>query len=309
MGDAHWRSATPARRKDKFADVQFRKTCQVFDIYEEYDANILINTGDLFDTDGSDWATVNRYTAELNERGITIYCPPGNHDVYGAALSTIDRSAFGNLVANGHVQTLDHEGVCVGDATLYGTSYMHQGKPKPVVGGQKNILVAHEMILENKIWREQEDFTFAHSYLTLNRGWDIILCGHYHYSFLVRVGDRIIANPGALVRIKASKGDMELKPGVLIIDTDTLEVERVELDYAPVEEVFDLTRRPEKVEPTAKFTEFLSSINLDLDLDGDGEDLQHAALSEVTAAELEKAGVSEGAAALVHHYIGEVLAS
>ena len=236
VGDVHLRASSPSKRVDDFPAVQEAKLSEVFEIGKEFEAPILF-TGDLFDSPSPPLSLLAKYIPKFFDYPHDIFTVPGNHDIYGASLSTVPRSGLGVLEAAGAVKILGHASTRLGDFNLFGHSYMHDERPTPI-SGEKNILVSHEMVLVDKIWREQEDYIFVDDYLVLHSGWDLILCGHYHYSFEKKTGSRWVVNPGALVRIKASKGDKALRPGVLIYDTEAKTVVRQELSFEPAEKVF-----------------------------------------------------------------------
>lgn len=252
IGDAHLRDTAPSRRVDDFVAAQELKLRSAFSIGLKNKAPIIM-TGDIFDSHDAALGTLVKYLPIFQSYPYGVYSPPGNHDLYGASLSTVSRSALGVAVASNAVNLLSHEPLILGDFALFGHSYMHEGKPNPLKD-YRNILVTHEMVLMDKLWKEQEDFVFADDYLRKSSGWELIVCGHYHYSFIKERGSRKIINPGALVRIKASKGDMALKPGVVVYDTDTKGAKRISFDVAPASEVFKAI--PKKPKPSEDLVEF-----------------------------------------------------
>lgn len=261
VGDAHLRDTAPSRRIDDFVKAQESKLRAAFSIGLENEAPIIM-TGDVFDTHDAALSTLVKYLPIFQEYPYGIYSPPGNHDLYGASLDTVDRTAFGVAVASKAITLLSHDPVIVGDFALFGHSYMHTGSPTPLEG-YRNILVTHEMVLMDKLWREQEDFVFADDYLRKSSGWELIVCGHYHYSFVKERGSRKIVNPGALVRIKASKGDMSLKPGVFVYDVDSKGLKRILFGVEPSSKVFKpAVKKPEPAEELVEFAGVLAKQNV-----------------------------------------------
>ena len=301
VGDMHLRSATPSRRKDDFASSQFSKVSQIFDIANKNDA-VIIQTGDIFDTESSDIKTMVRYLPMFLSYGRGVYSAIGNHDVYGASLDTVPRTALGLFASVGAVSLLGHEPVVLDNSkiSICGTSYMHAGDPKPSPEADHNILVVHDMILENKIWKEQDNFTYAYDYAIQHSGWDVILCGHYHYSFEHRQGKVLVINPGAVVRIKASKGDMALKPSVVLYDTNTRKSEWVMLEHALVEDVF----HPAETTPVAAVNPALEEFVASLTPEVKNEIVQ-GSIVDVTLQVLREVGCRPAVADLIKHYLGK----
>jgi len=242
IGDLHLRATAPVSRIDDFVEAQAQKVRAIVNIVKAREA-IAVFTGDLFDRPDPPYALVNRYVPILNElESCTKYVVPGNHDVYGGSLATLGRSALGNLVAHRSINLLGPEPMRFrgprGPVALFGTSYMHPNCPSPDPDCSLNVLVAHEMIVENQLYREQEDFTLVDQILLDRPGWDMIVCGHYHYRFLRESGTTRIVNPGAVVRVKASVGDLALEPAVYGWNLNTNELELIPLPHLPSKQVF-----------------------------------------------------------------------
>lgn len=302
VGDMHLRSATPARRKDDFASAQFAKVSQIFDIARQNEA-VIVQTGDIFDTESSDLKTMVRYLPMFLDYEHGVYSAIGNHDVYGASIDTVPRTALGLFASVGAVKLLGHEPAVLGggQVSICGTSYMHDGEPKPDPGMPHNILVVHDMILVDKIWKEQDHFTYAYDYAIQHSDWDVILCGHYHYSFEHRQGQVLVVNPGAVVRIKASKGDMALKPSVVLYDTVTRKSEWVTLNHAPVEEVF----HPAEIAPVAAVNPALEEFVASLTPEVKNEIVQ-GSIADITIQVLREVECRPAVADLIKHYLGKV---
>ncbi len=296
VGDVHARSVNPLRRKDDFQKTHRSKLAQVMELGNKHEAPLLL-TGDVFDAKSLTLSTLIDYLMIFATYKHGIYAAPGNHDLYGTSLASIERSPLGVLTAAGVVKLLGHIPTQLyDDVLLCGHSYMHEGKPSPIQGFH-NVLVTHEMVLEDKLFQEQENFTYVGDYLLKNRGWDLVLCGHYHYEFARRVGDSWIVNPGALVRIKASRGDMALRPGVGLYDIDERTYEKIYIDAAPVEEVFSaaLVQNP-KVE-SEEITKFVEQISIK------EEAILHGDLSEVTLMVLREADPPQDVAETVRELL------
>lgn len=305
VGDMHLRSAQPARRKDDFSEAQYKKVEHIFRVAKHYEAPI-IQTGDVFDTETSDLKTMVRYLPMFLNYEHGVYCAIGNHDVYGASITTVPRTALGLFASVGAVRLLGHEPVLIGNdqVAVCGTSYMHEGHPSPV-DGKHNILVSHEMVLVDKIWKEQEHFTYAYDYAIQNSGWDVILCGHYHYSFKQTQGNLLILNPGAVVRIKASKGDMALVPSVVLYDTVTRKNDWLPLSpVEPSEKVFVPAEAPVVPAVNPDLEDFVASLSPSVK-----ENMNYGPLSDVVIRVIEDVDCRQEVSDLIKRYLAQVEAS
>lgn len=309
VGDPHWRSTAPARRIDDFVEAQYRKTCTVRDLANEHEA-ITVLLGDLFDTDESTNQTIIRYLTLLRTFRFPVLALPGNHDVYGANLETLKRSAYGVLEAAGVIERIDHAPRRLAKGVyIVGHTYMHTDKPKPVKGAALNILATHEMVIGEKIWREQEEFELADQYLDQNRGWDMIFAGHFHGDFMQKdARGRYICNPGSLVRIKASTRDMAMDPGVLLLDTVTRKIRRISLGAPPAKQVFDFDalQKPKAEDATVVVDEFVAAVAAKSD---DGELPAFGRLSEAISAGIKETQCRKRVAKIVRRAFEDVLAA
>lgn len=309
VGDPHWRSTAPARRIDDFVEAQYRKTCTVRDLANKHKA-VTVLLGDLFDTDASTNQTIIRYMKLLRTFEGPVLALPGNHDVYGANLETLKRSAYGVLEAAGVIERIDHAPRRLAKGVyIVGHTYMHADKPKPVRGAALNILATHEMVIGEKIWREQEEYELADQYLDAHRGWDMIFAGHFHGDFMQKdARGRYICNPGSLVRIKASTRDMAMDPGVLLLDTATRKIRRISLGAAPAKKVFDFDalQRPKGEDATVVVDEFVAAV---AERSDGGELPAFGALSEAVTAGIKRTRARKRVAKIVRRCFEESLSA
>jgi DNA repair exonuclease SbcCD nuclease subunit len=313
LGDPHLRTTRPAKRIDNFEETQYRKLMQVFEIGAQYKAPILC-TGDLSDIEAPSLTLLVRYLPAFLRYPYGIYVVPGNHDVDGANLKTHPRTAFGVFVAAGAITPLGHIPTEIGPGVVaVGHTYMHQDPPPAALPECFNILVSHEMVIEDKLFPEQESFTLVQDHLNAYPEYDHILCGHYHYRFAWqdmnadRRKNRVICNPGALVRIKASVGDMALLPGVFLFDTDTQDVRTVILDHEPASTIF--APAAAKMVPAydnKQITAFAGLVSQTMTESGD---TNFSSLSALIHAQIAEAGCDRDVADLIIDYMSRAGAS
>lgn len=302
LGDVHLRSNNPASRVDSFFDTQMEKMKEVISLANESQASILC-TGDVFDRPDSSHSLLAKYLPVFRQLEGRFLVVPGNHDIYGANLGTLDRSALGVFASSGVLDILSHDPIIVGNVGIGGTSYMHNGDLVAPKGTDYNILVVHDMVLLEKEWREQEEFSYADKYLENMDGWDIILCGHYHYRFFLENNGKFILNPGAMVRVKASLGDLNLVPSVYLNDGSNFEL--INLKSAkPILEVFAPKYQKEKksVVKQELIEDFVRSLSEGVD--GEEEDNLFD-ISSIIISKIKDFGCNEEVGRLVQYYIAK----
>ena len=271
FGDSHFETRRPSsRRNEDYFGTLMDKLAQVFQICQDKECSCIIQVGDFFNSPNVSLNAIIELIFFLYNQETPLYCIYGQHDIFGHSESTLKRSPIRVLeVATAIRKILDSKGTVLSvgsgtEAVLYGASF-GQSIPDPdraiVLPSSRNILVIHDMIGDRPLFPGQ-DLKDPINFLREHSEYSIVFCGDYHYRFLQRWKDRVIINPGALVRKTLSKWDRELKPCVGIIDTTTLEVEFIDLQVQPTVEVFDLSlldKREEGISSLSGFIERLES--------------------------------------------------
>lgn len=101
------------------------------------------------------------------------------------------------------------------DTVLYGCSW-NEEIPVPADETKFNILVIHKMISNNDYWKGNIKFTNAGSFLTKHK-FDLIVSGDNHNPFYFKLLNRIIVNPGSMMRKNIDQ--INYQPGFFIYDS------------------------------------------------------------------------------------------
>lgn len=247
LGDLQLTNKSPERRIDNYWKTLRGKLSQALTIFDEKECDCVVQVGDFFDSP----TVAKKVESEIiqlfhcfgRDEDRRVLCVWGQHDVSGHSKFTLSNSPLAVLQAARIVKILDGNPVYVGSEEniirFYGASF---GEPIPEPSEESyNILVTHRMIGNRPLWPTQE-LVGPRQFLRKHPGYNLIVCGDYHYRFTETWNGRTIVNPGAIIRKTISKFDLEHKPAVVIFDTDTGELEVVELNIEPPEKVFDLTR-------------------------------------------------------------------
>ena len=241
--DSHGTVKGPEGRKDVYYASFLRKLYEVGKVAKVIDADMIIHTGDLFHT-----ARVsNKFAGQTSELikaiGKPFYVVPGNHDIEGYTIDTIDQTTLGLLSKAGVVTLLDREHpiniiasqgneeytISISGQEYY--AHIDEGNPQDFEMQQDesdlNILCIHGYIADTpqhpniKCTMVQDIVTDA----------DIILCGHYHRQFAWEGQDVSIYNPGSMMRVEQTEYNKTHIPqfGILDISLDNQGV--VQYDY------------------------------------------------------------------------------
>lgn len=273
--DPHGRANNPISRLDDFPSTILAKIEWAIDYANKHNAYVLC---------GGDWLnrpdTSPNYIGALakilvSAKKLPIYTVLGNHDVYGYNASTFSRTPLHILEEIGVIQVLTEEPILLGDVTLSGASASYdldkQDKShylmidKEKLGEGPWIHIVHGFLAKNK-WGDFVEHTTIDEIKDAHP--DIILSGHEHSGFgIVEKYGKIFCNPGALARVTAGVGDVNMTVSVLMIDTDKDEMlSLVKCPLAkPAEEVIDREKLLKEKEHAEKMQKFFTSVS-DIDL-------------------------------------------
>jgi len=235
VGDLHLRGSSPRSRTDNFPDAQYDKFWQVLALTEPRN-DIILQAGDFFDSSSVGNATLNRYIDHLyrcvdHDCGSYLYTVFGQHDMYMWNLKHMHKTSLGTLIYAGLVQLL-YEKVshvpCEDNLELYGASW-GQEVPKPAANSKFKVLVVHGSIGDVPLFPGHA-IDHPKKFVRKHPGYDLILCGDYHYPFEYRVGDTLIINPGALCR--QSLAEKDIVPSVVVYDMESQRAQWHQLEYA-----------------------------------------------------------------------------
>ena len=268
LGDLHFRLSNPRNRLDSYVDAFKCKMTQVFDYANKNYVDAILCPGDFFDTPQPSYSTLIEFVDLIANTPVRILGALGNHDCINietrrhTALNIATQLCFLGALHVGYQDTvlLDNN-IC-----LHFRSYTHyiddpekksyQIRKAPGL----NILIAHGMILP-------EPAPFTHTLVeNVETDADVVLCGHYHLPFIKKHNGTLFINPGSLMRSSAGSGDMNRTPQFVVLDTETLEYEIVQLQAAPGYEVLDRTELDEKKEQEAAMSEFVELAKAQIDL-------------------------------------------
>ena len=266
INDTHLTAEKPIARLDDAVATQFDKFHFVLDWAQQRNARIL-HGGDFFDTSRS-WRALAMYIRLLREHGdVGIYVVSGQHDDYFYNEGAKSHTALGILVEAGLVKMIPNQGVTIRSLTEGGGSlseaitaqgYSYGQEPNGEVANVHHdgprIMVIHKMILMEKLWAKQENYTSAPIFLRRHKDFDLILCGDAHQKFDYSIGKRVICNTGPLLRAEASEEMIKHSPGFYSYNTETRKLTWVSIPHRPASEV--LSR--EHIEETARVDELLT---------------------------------------------------
>lgn len=252
LGDSHFDNHRPDRRLDAdYFATMLGKLIQVVEIYKERKCDVLLQVGDFFNSFRANDEIKSALIAYLREEELRICCVYGQHDISGHSETTFKNSPLRVLEASGVVKILGADYHTLGptffrNIYFYGASF-GQKIPKPDDVDAYNVLVVHQMIGDEPLFPGQ-DIQHPRAFLRKKLDYNLIVCGDYHYRFVEESQGRFCINPGAMIRKTIADKDLELKPAVVVFDTEERAYEIIELNIEPAELIFDISRKKKKGE-------------------------------------------------------------
>ena len=238
VGDLHLRGNNPRNRIDDYPEVAKEKLREVFRIAVEQKADYILQPGDIFDRPEVGINVLLEYADVLQESPVSIYCTIGNHDIYGYNVDSYNRSSLRLLEMLVPQLTVIRS---ASDRPIYLSNGRHKvyltatpysrdmdingyGYGPDVEYPEKNhigIHIAHGMLLDHK-----PPFDRYSDLYKVDTSADIILTGHDHIGYGIyhrNADDKLFVNPGSLLRMSASVGEMSRQIQVALITVDEIQ--------------------------------------------------------------------------------------
>lgn len=260
LTDTHLTAKNPASRLDVFYESLLNKLSDVTEIIKQEQVDLVIHTGDLFHTSRIAFQVTGDLAQILRAWNVPILVVPGNHDLDGYNLSTINQTSLGLLARTGVVQLLTRQapyevmidGLCLRIEGQEFDMNLDKGNPDDYRMRETkdlNILAAHGMLMEKPYFEE-----VPHTLIKdVDSNADIVLCGHYHPGFgCIQQGKTFFYNPGSMSRVEISKREPNLSLFSIIKEEGVLKSEWVKSLTFPSakanEAIFDFSKHEEKKE-------------------------------------------------------------
>lgn len=250
--DFHLQEGQPVCRLDNFPKAIWRKLDYISELQKKYDCPVL-HAGDLFDHWKPSPNLLRETILHLPKQFCTIY---GQHDMPQHNLKLVDKCGVNVLEADGTLTVLP------------GAHWGQHPKESSIIIQNRNILVWHKMNYRGaKPYPGCKDLS-ARALLKKYSQYDLIVTGDNHKTFIERDEDRILVNPGSLMRMDADQE--EHRPCIILwYPKDN----SIAMHYLPVEENvisrehIDLKKKRDK-----RIDNFVNELNANWQIEASFED-------------------------------------
>lgn len=235
--DTHDMGRNPGSRIDDYHSAIFAKMNEAIDTAIAVKADAIVHGGDWYNSPKVSNIIYNQHQRMLQKArnaGIPVFVVPGNHDLFGYSMSTIDQTSIGSFAEAKLVTLLTRDtpvlitgkaGVTV---ALYGREYsvdidhdplndyqITQLKSRNKQTIEQHLLFSHGMLLD-KPFHPDVRFTLTKDVVT---DADYVFNGHYHPGWNMHtIGDTTFVNNGSTGRNEGSTGNLTFEPKYTIIE-------------------------------------------------------------------------------------------
>lgn len=275
LTDTHIRGTSPINRKDDFLATLEKKLSEVMEIIKNEKVDYCLHGGDMFDRPDIAPSIVREIGIILRKCPVPIYAIAGNHDIYGYNPTTLPRTMLGLLDGFGAIRLLEigekiileKDGVRVQLTGQHFSYNLDQQNPEGYVIEKRAdvhyaIHLVHGLLLEKPLFPGVA-YTLIENILQTEA--DITLVGHYHRGFakVLQIEGKYFVNPGSLMRLEASTGEMKRIPQVALLEIqkEGIRIKLQKLKTALLgNEVLDATKLLSQEYKEKKMADFIQGI-------------------------------------------------
>lgn len=265
LADPHGKGKNPCNRLDNYYQSWLEKIKEVIEIANVNSCDKIICGGDLFDSPNVSNTIIDDFVDLVEESGINWQVVPGNHDMSAHNWELSKSSALAHMFRRSKIISqlteLSCGGVNIEKCIIKGYKYYHTIEEDMIENGlmcdsdaEFKIAVPHAFISIKPFFKDVSHICAK----DLKTNYDLILCSHFHMTFDETINGTRFINPNSLGRTSIREQHM---PEVLIVDTETREIEKINLQSAKqIGEIFDLEKYEELKGKKKDIKEFLDSL-------------------------------------------------
>lgn len=269
FSDCHFRNKTPLNRTDDILETALGKMEFILRFAKEHEC-ILICGGDFWQTPSQPDFVAARVAELFEKYKITTYFLIGNHDCIGGNIDSCKDNKLGLFQYYSWFKFLVTNPIETEDVFVEGHDFSRELEcpehvPCSDIKTKKvRVVIIHSMITDDSgVVVDGKSKTV--NWCSIQTAADIVMTGHYHPGFEVKQNalGTYFVNPGSMVRLEASKIEMERKPkfALIKIDKGEINIELIEIPHR--RDVFDVDMKNKlnsSEEEKQKFFEALDSL-------------------------------------------------
>ncbi len=244
--DLHLTTETPQSREDGYTKQILSKFEQILRITKnKTNSNLLVVAGDFFDSPHPShvpYSLTTKIIEIINNHNVTIFVVPGQHDLRYHQKG-LKNTPLGTLQAAGVVTILsEHEKTYHDIMPEY--SFIGKGWNSTLKINDGDVLIMHQMIIKNKLWKTQENGITGQQILKKYPNFSYIISGDNHLPHLIKQNNRFQLNCGSIPR--KNKTQIDYHPCVWKVNLEEKKITKIKLKIKPKEVVFNFGKIEQK---------------------------------------------------------------
>ena len=271
--DIHLREDTPVCRTDDVLATMGRKLAWLRELQQKCGGVPILDAGDLF----NQWKpSPGLLSFAIQNLPKPFYTVPGNHDIPQHSMDLFGKSGLNTLFVGGHLVVLDKTPWNMyNDFLAWGIPWKSSlslsvdqlAECQKRIGRQnRTVLLYHGLVYDSPPWPGAEkEGDSGDGFLKKFPGFDLIVSGHYHRSFVVQHNGRLLVNPGGIMRMTADEADRQPEVYIWYAEDNSVDVVPVPIEKGVV--IADhLVQQKEKDQRMEAFLSRLGSGDIELGL-------------------------------------------
>lgn len=257
--DIHLRDTQPECRTDNYFEAQTKKIHWLKELQKEHQCPIL-DAGDLFHK----WNSSNFLTAwAIKNLPSGMITTVGNHEMPSHNMNYFNKSSLHVLQASGKIFVIPAKEVLAMPEFLvysfpYGSEIKDPGREE--VPDIRRVALIHAPVSKEKA---MFDTLNGRDILNKLKSFDLVITGHHHQSFSIYDKERILLNPGSLMRMTADQIDFEPCVYLYYAEDNSLEAIPVPIEKGVIDRGYiDIANKKEE-----RVNSFVERMSEDYEID------------------------------------------
>jgi len=258
-GDWHLTDKKPENRIDDYEKAVLSKLLFIFETAKDCGCDAILQPGDMFDNPKPSYEFFCKILDMFNYfPEVSVYTIMGQHDLKYRNEADTALVTLHHACENVHLLKPSDEPM-----HIQGCSW-GQSIPDRNIEFRFSILLIHKMIIDKKLWEDQEGHEFANNFLKNNK-YHLVVSGDNHKTFHLNLGNQHLFNMGSLLRSTIDQTEHE--PSIIAFDTEYPEEwEVIKIPIEPSERVFQLETIVKQKERNEKLEAFVEGLTMQKDI-------------------------------------------
>lgn len=257
-GDWHATDKQPENRTDDYWQSFLSKIDFILSTAVTNKVDAILQPGDFTDSPSLSYEAFSDLTDKFKHvlNAHPIFTVWGQHDLrfrnrVNTALRALSAACDITILSQSEMPYIKDNGIAI-----HGSSY-NEAIPAPI-DGYYNILLTHRMIVEEKLWSQQEGHEWATAFIRRNK-FDLIVSGDNHQAFIAQSGKRTLINCGSLMR--STIAQIDHRPSIVIFDTKKESCQFTPVPIKSSSKVFRMDKVSQEKERNKELEAFIKGLS------------------------------------------------